>query len=122
MLKHGGDAGPEGRVRLPDGAGYRLPDTANWAPGRYSRDDSVPSLTVEVRSPEQPLGELRRKCRTFRANDVDVCWLIDPAARSVEVFDSTGETSRVLTSDALEPEVMPGFSLSLTDLFAVLSS
>lgn len=30
----GGAAGPEGRVRLPDGSGFRLPDTAYWAPGR----------------------------------------------------------------------------------------
>ncbi len=122
LMRHGGDAGPEGRVRLPDGSGFRLPDTAYWASGRFSGDDSVPSLVVEVRSPQQPLGDLRRKCRVFRANGVDVCWLIDPAARTVEIFEGDGHVGQVLKSGVLEPAIMPGFSLSLEDLFAVLDS
>ena len=72
---HGGDGGPEGRVRLPDLSGYRLPDTAYWAPGRSSGKDSVPSLAIEVRSENQSMAELRRKCRAFRSNGVDCCWL-----------------------------------------------
>ncbi len=63
---HGGDAGPEGRVRL-DSGNYFLPDTAYWAPDRPSGDDSIPSVAVEVRSPGQPMPGLREKCRAFRA-------------------------------------------------------
>lgn len=117
---HGGDSGPEGRVRLPDGSGYRLPDTAYWAPGRDSGDDSVPSVVVEVRSPEQTMAELRRKCRSFRENGVEVCWLVDPVARRVEVFDGEGDGVELPQDGALEAVVMPGFRLPLADLFAVL--
>ena len=45
--KYGGDSGPEQRVALPDRSGYRIPDTAFWAPGRDNGDDSVPSLAVK---------------------------------------------------------------------------
>ena len=116
----GGWAGPEGRVRLPDGSGFRLPDTAYWAPNREDGDDSVPSLAVEVRSPGQTMAELRRKCRAFRANGVDACWLVDPDSRTVEVFEADRDASLLKIGDALEPHVMPGFSLPLAELFSVL--
>ncbi len=120
QLRAGGDGGPEGRVRLPDGSGYRLPDTAYWTEQRFSGDDSVPSLVIEVRSPGQTVAELRRKCRSFRANGVDVCWLIDPMARTVEVFEGDRDAEQLAADGVLEATVMPGFSLALSDLFAVL--
>jgi len=119
--EHGGSAGPEGRVRLPDGSGYRIPDAAYWAPGRDDSDDSVPSVAIEVRSPGQSLVELRRKCRSLRQNGVDVCWLIDPTTRSVEVFEG-GRDGEPRDRGALETPVMPGFSPPLEELFAVLDS
>ena len=120
QLKAGGDGGPEGRIRLPDGSGFRLPDNAYWAHGRYSGADSVPSVVIEVRSPDQTLAELRRKCRAFRANGVDVCWLIDPYARTVEVFEGDRDADQLPADGALETSVMPGFSVPLSELFAVL--
>ncbi len=118
--RHGGSSGPERRVRLPDGSGYRLPDAAYWAPNRATGDDSVPSLAVEVRSPGQTPAELRRKCRSFRANGVDVCWLVDPASLTVEVFEGELDGAPLSADATLQTPVMPGFSLSLTELFAVL--
>ena len=120
ILKFGGDGGPEGRVRMPDGSGYRLPDTAYWAPGRPSGDDSLPSLAVEVRSPDQTLAELRRKCRAFRANGVDACWLIDPVARTAEVFEGERDGEQLDANGVLTSRIMPSFELPLRDLFAVL--
>ena len=118
--EHGGDGGPEGRIRLPDRSGYRLPDTAYWIPGRDSGDDSVPSLVIEVRSKDQNLRDLRAKCRSFRANGVDVCWLVDPYERWVEVFQGERDGERLATDTTLETPVMPGFSLPQSELFAVL--
>lgn len=118
--EHGGSLGPERRVRLPDGTGHRLPDTAYWAPGRPSGKDSVPSIAVEVRSEGQHLSALRDKCRAFRRNGVDVCWLIDPYARWVEVFEGDRDGVRLPADGALETPVMPGFSVSLGELWAEL--
>jgi Uma2 family endonuclease len=117
---HGGDSGPDQRLRLPDGSGYRVPDTSYWAPGRDDSDDSVPSVAIEVRSPDQTMAELRRKCRSFRENGVDVCWLVDPASRTVEVFEGSRDAERLSGDAVLETPVMPGFRLPLNELFAVL--
>jgi Uma2 family endonuclease len=118
--RRGGSSGPEGRVRLPDGSGFRLPDTAYWAPDRRHEDDSVPSLAVEIRSPDQSMESLRRKCRTFRRNGVDVCWIIDPVTRTAEVFEDSMDGERLGRGGTPETPVMPGFRLELDALFAVL--
>jgi Uma2 family endonuclease len=112
---HGGDAGPEGRVRMAPN--FRLPDNAYWAPGRPSGDDSLPSVAVEVRSPNQPLRDLRDKCRAFRAAGVETCWLIDPEARTAELFEDERDAVPVT---ALESSAMPGFAVALADLCKVL--
>ncbi len=116
---HGGDSGPEGRVRLPDGSGYRLPDTAYWAPGVPSGDDTIPTLAVEVRSPGQALSSLREKCRAFRRNGVQVFWLFDPSTRTVEVFEGAIDGRRH-ESPELTSSHLPDFTLELPALFATL--
>lgn len=120
VLRNGGDGGPERRMRFADGSGYRLPDTAYWAPGRPSGGDSVPSVVVEVRSADQAMAELRRKCRAFRANGVDCCWLIDPYARNIEVFEDSRDGALLAPDEALETPVMPGFSIPQSDLWAAM--
>jgi Uma2 family endonuclease len=118
---HGGEAGPERRVFLDrTGRKYRLPDTAYYAPGTGKHDDDVPTLAVEVRSPGESLSAQREKCRQFRENGVAVCWLVDPASRSVELFEEGRDGERLQGAATLESSHLPGFSLALEALFAVL--
>ncbi len=119
IVTHGGDAGPERTMRLSE-TQVRLPDTAYWAPGRPSGDNSIPTVAVEVRSEGQPLEELRAKCRAYRASGVEACWLIDPGARTVEVWEGAGEGARLPQDGALGAAAMPGFDLPLSEIFAVL--
>jgi len=116
--QHGGHVGVEARSALGPGPDYRLPDVSYWAPGRPAGDDSLPTLAVEVRSPSQTMAELREKCRFFRTNGVEACWLSDPDARTAELFE--GERDGVLTTAALTAAALPGFLLSLDALFAGL--
>jgi len=118
--EHGGDFGPEGRVRLPDRENYRLPDTAFWVAGTPSGDDTLPTVAVEVRSKDQTMNELRAKCRSFRDEGVLICWLIDPVRRIAEVFEGTRDADPVPQDGVLETSHMLGFSLPLAELFAVL--
>jgi Uma2 family endonuclease len=111
-----GKVGVEARMKAGDLPNYRLPDVSFWAAGTPG-DDDLPTLAVEIRSPGQTLAELRTKCRFLRTNGVAACWLIDPATRSAEIFEAErdGEATTVLEATAL-----PGFSLTLEELFAVL--
>jgi Uma2 family endonuclease len=117
---HGGNAGPERRTHLRRTGGYRLPDTAFWVAGTPSGKNALPTLVVEVRSEGQSLGELREKCRAFRANGVEACWLIDPYQRWVEVFDEARDGARLSSHEPLQASALPEFSIAQTQLFAVL--
>ncbi|MBI2766498.1 MAG: Uma2 family endonuclease [Chloroflexi bacterium] len=120
VQRFGGDFGPEGRVRLANTGSWRLPDTAYWTPGRPSRDDSPPTLAVEVKSDGQSMNELRAKCRAFRSAGVDACWIIDPERRTAEVFEGDRDAEPVGREGTLESTFLPGFALPLAELFAVL--
>ncbi|MEO9255188.1 MAG: Uma2 family endonuclease [Tepidiformaceae bacterium] len=117
-----GQAGPEQRSRLGQSPNYRLPDLSYWAPGVSDHNDSIPSLAIEVRSPDQTMGELRAKCRFYRQNGVDAAWLIDPSSRTIEVFE--GKLDGVALSDAevLTSPLLPDFELPLKQLFATLDT
>ena len=115
----GGDFGPEGRVRLST-SDYLIPDMAFWLPGRPSGDDSIPTLAIEVRSPGQSMRELRTKCRFYRESGVEAAWLIDPASRTVEVFERELDGARLDETSVLTSPLLPGFELPLTQLFAAL--
>jgi len=121
----GGRGGPEVRIRFDTERGpeYRLPDYAYWRTGRpiqEGRDQLPPTLAVEVRSPEEPMADQREKCRYYRRYGVDVCWLVDPESRTVEVFEGDRDGERLTVDDVLESAALPGFRLKLHDLFAVL--
>jgi Uma2 family endonuclease len=121
----GGRSGPEPSVYFTTEREtlMRVPDVAYWAPGKPEGDDLrslPPTLAVEIRSWQQSTYDQREKCRFMRRYGVDVCWLIDPDARTVEVYEGEGEPV-LLTGDAvLESAHLPGFSLALADLWAVL--
>ena len=115
----GGLVRVEMRTRFPDGS-YRIPDASYWAPAQPSGDDSIPTLAVEVRSPDQTMDELRAKCRFYRRNGVGACWLIDPESRTVEVFEGEADGEAFAAEGTLQSVLLPGFSLALKDLFAVL--
>jgi Uma2 family endonuclease len=121
-METGGNAGPEAHVWF-DGRGYRVPDVAYWSPTKDEGDDQrslPPTLIVEIRSPDQSLTALREKCRQMRANGVDVCWLIEPYARRAEVFDSEADGAAFDANAVLTSDLLPGFELSLPELFAIL--
>jgi Uma2 family endonuclease len=123
--QHGGIAGPEGRARFdsPRGAEYRLPDFSYWAKSKPKGTESMllpPTLAVEVRSPGESMAGQRDKCRYFREFGVDVCWLIDPETRRIEVFEDVRDAEALPPSALLTSRYLPGFALAPADLFAIL--
>ncbi len=124
---HGGWAGPEGRLQFGErpGAQFRLPDVAYWAPARMPSNPHgpitvFPTLAVEVRSPGQPLEEMRERCRFYRRHGIEAAWLVDPDARTVELFEAGREGELLAAGATLTSPHLPGFALGLTELFAVL--
>jgi Uma2 family endonuclease len=108
-----------GRVRMPDIA------YISWdrLPGRQRPTEPVwdvaPNLAIEILSPLNTPGEMRRKRDDFFATDVQLVWEIDPVARTVAVFTRPDAPDAVLAVPAVldAAPVLPGVTPPLADLF-----
>jgi Uma2 family endonuclease len=122
----GGFGGQTPTTNLSHGSDrvYRLPDFAFWAEGRRVGDSifNPPTAVIEVVSPDQNVADLRLKCRLYRARGADVCWLIQPDQRWVEVWDTANEGTRLADDDALESPALPGFRLEVARLWAAIDA
>jgi Uma2 family endonuclease len=123
---HGGYATWEATTNLSEASHrrYRVPDLAFWAADRgVSQPNDVflpPTIAIEIRSEGQSMGSLRDKCRGYLSRGIPVCWLIDPFARTVEVFEGPGVPQQILSDGELTSPELPGFALPIAELWAEL--
>ncbi len=122
--------GPDGGMRVHPGQ-LRMPDVSfvTWdqLPGRQVPRGGYPvlcpALAVEVLSPSNTAGEMDVKLAEYFAGGTRLAWIVDPDARTVDVFRSPDRTAaaRLTAADTLTGDpVLPGFELKLADLFAEL--
>lgn len=105
------------RVRKPDVSfvrADRLPDGRSPT-GMFT---IRPDFAAEVLSPNDKTGELSEKLADYESAGIPLVWVLDPAARTVQVR-AAGEPVRELTeADTLTGDpVLPGFSVRVADLF-----
>ncbi len=73
-----------------------------------------PDFVVELRSPSDKLGKLRRKMQQYIAQGVKLGWLLDPITGLVEVYRPGREVEVLNRPATLSGEdVLPGFVLNL---------
>jgi Uma2 family endonuclease len=78
----------------------------------------APDIAAEILSPSNTRRAMHRKLAQFFATDCKLAWIIDPKARTVEVWESAAGPSRTLhDSDFLETPLLPGFALRVAKLF-----
>ncbi len=118
--------GAGGMLRLAPGL-IRIPDvsfiTWNQMPGGKFPEDPIaslyPDLAVEVISPGNSAGEMRRKLRDYFAAGTQLMWFVYPKTRIAEVYTNSGKRTALTSADSLQGgDVLPGFELSLEKLFA----
>ncbi len=119
---------PDGTMRLWAGR-VRMPDIAftSWdrIPGRRRPrqpiPDLAPDLAVEVLSRSNTPGEMRLKRQDYFTANVRLVWEIDPERRTVSVYTAPEGPTVLTEADTLDGgAVLPGFTLSLRDLFGEL--
>ncbi len=94
-------------INLPD----TEPEQAYW-PG-------APDLAVEVRSPHDTDTRVRDKAKRWLTAGGQMIWDVDPAGQCVTVYRPNAEPRSVTCDETLDGgDVLPGFELSLSDLFA----
>lgn len=88
----------------------RAPRTAAW--------EVVPDLAVEVVSPGDLAGDLRRKVEEFFRAGVRAVWVVYPELAKVDVYQGPKAVAILGRGDILDGGgLLPGFRLSLDELF-----
>jgi Uma2 family endonuclease len=103
----------------------RAPDLAIILGNRHSELENakvipiVPEIAIEILSPSETLRMIHRKLKQYFEAGVKEVWIIDPSDRTTEIWTGPHLPDRdVSSSDALTSPLLPGFKLTLEDLFA----
>lgn len=90
------------------------------APRKFFRGS--PDLVVEIMSPFDTIGKLRKKMEDYFSSGARLAWMLNPSEKTVLIY-RTPEADRLFRcTDTLDGEdVLPGFRLPLAELFAELS-
>ena len=83
--------------------------------------DLVPDFVIEVLSVGNTRAEMARKRREYFHAGVRLLWIVDPRDRTVAVFSSP-ESFTIANEEAIldGADVLPGWQISLSDLFSRL--
>jgi Uma2 family endonuclease len=79
----------------------------------------VPDLVVEVVSPRDEVEDLEQKLDEYRQVGIPLIWVIYPNTRRAHVLGASRPRVELAPNAVLDGEdVLPGFTCSLTELFA----
>ena len=123
-------------LRATFGGGSPVPDVAIYRWDRIPLDPDgaiadvfveAPDIAVEILSPgrggfeTRPYEEQIEKCRWFVDHGVQIALLFHPRERSVRLFRPDAELRVLRGADRIDLDaVLPGFELTVNDLFAML--
>lgn len=105
----------------------RIPDVSflSWAhfPDRALPSEPiprlVPDLAVEVLSASNTTQEMHRKLQEYFAAGTQLVWYVDPQAQRITTYSTPEQGMERGIEDVLDGgEVLPGFQLSIRELFA----
>ncbi len=106
-------------LQLPQ-RNYRLADVSYFAPGAHTGNEALPTLAIEVRSPDETVASQRRKCESWIEAGCSEAWLVEPRSRTVEVFGADGGRRTLHRDETLVSNGAPGLEVDLAALFATL--
>lgn len=121
-----GYVGPEGSYALQmDPLTLRTPDVSYFRAEKRPRGRQIkgvgrfaPDLAVEVISPSERRRDVQAKVKDYLDAGVLLVWTVWPEAREVVAHTPDDEPRTFRMGDTLEfPEVLPGFSCRVNDLF-----
>ena len=117
--------GTDGPVKvLPDQ--IRMPDVcfvsrerAEQTPANEKSLRTSPDLAIEVLSEGNTRKEMKRKLKEYFAGGARLVWYIDPRTQTAKVYTAENAETIVPAEGTLDGgDVLPGFKLSLAELFA----
>ena len=80
-------------------------------------------MIIEIISPTTGYYDLRLKKSVYERYDVGESWIVDPPAKSVEVYDNAGQTFHLAQDKkrqgVISSNVIKGFEMDINGLFSV---
>ena len=111
------------QVRIPDVCFIAWERFPNRQLPREPIPALAPDLAVEVLSEGNTDQEMRRKLHDYFTAGVRLVWYVDPRTRSAKSYTAEDQCVEVAEAQNLSGgEVLPGFELSLHQLFAKVES
>jgi Uma2 family endonuclease len=84
--------------------------------------EGAPDLAVEVLSPTNTFEEIHQKIVEYFNNNCQLVWLVHPDERTVLVYHKPEPDQLLTINDNLNGEnILPGFSLPISELFRELN-
>ena len=110
------------QVRSPDVAFVAKSQIPNGRPAGPIWE-LAPALVVEVLSPSNTRREMRRKRELFFGTGTQLFWMVDPRPRTVDVYTDPRQFTTLTAADRLTGgPVLPGFDVSVADVFSPLDA
>lgn len=105
-------------VRGPDVSFVPWPEGLDRSVPRKPISKQIPALVVEVLSPSNRPGEIRRKLKEYFLAGVRLVWVVSPDTETAVVYTAPDVKTPVPTTGTLDGgDVLPGFRLPLAKLF-----
>ena len=114
---------PSGARRSPDASWIRLERWNQLTPKQQDGFPPIaPDFVIELVSPSdlqnQRYEDLQKKMLEYIDNEVKLGWLIEPSAKTVEIYRPQSSVEILNNPQTLSgANVLSGFSLDLTDIF-----
>jgi Uma2 family endonuclease len=110
-----------GRVRIPDVSFVSWDQISDRRVPSKPIPDLYPDLAVEVLSESNTPQEMELKRRDYFSAGTRLVWQIEPKSRSAEVYRTADQFATYDADRVLDgAPVLPGFSLSLAEIFSEL--
>jgi len=78
-----------------------------------------PDLAVEIRSPHDKVSDILAKIGSYLEYGVKIVWDVDPASKTVAVYDATGAVKLFHEGETVtEESLLPGFLITVDEIFA----
>jgi len=133
-----GEAFVEGTIIKPDSfdrnwvKGSRIPDVLYVSQERLNdyKDANpdwesrplalIPDLVIEVVSPNDSYTETNKRVKRYLEDGVRLVWVFDPQERTIVIHVPNSDQQTTLSGEAklTGGEVIPGFEIGLTEIFA----
>ncbi len=108
-----------GLVRLPDVCFISRERLPNGERPREQVSGPAPDLAVEVLSPSNTKGEMKRKLKEYFLSGTRLVWFVNVRKFTVEVFTAPDQSILLTENDVLDgADVLPGLSLPVREVFA----